>query len=161
MRLPRLLISVVHFLPLAAVAAPIDFNRDVRPIVSEKCFHCHGPDEESRKAKLRLDFRDSAIEERDGVRAIIPGKPDESDLIIRIESKDKDEVMPPPKEHHEMTAAEIKTLRQWITEGAPYARHWAFENPVRPTLPAAPAGMAPIDVFIAAELAKHKLTLSA
>ena len=81
------------------VAAPdeIRFNRDVRPILSNNCFYCHGPDEKHREAELRLDVRESAIAERDGVRAIVPGKPDESDLIVRVLPTDKDEVMPPPE----------------------------------------------------------------
>ncbi|HET6408310.1 MAG TPA: DUF1549 domain-containing protein, partial [Chthoniobacteraceae bacterium] len=163
MRLARL------FLPLAlpasvAFAAPVDFNREIRPIISEKCFHCHGPDKESRKAKLRLDLRDEALKDRDGIRAIVPGRPDDSDLIVRIASKDPDEVMPPPKEHHEMSAKEIEVLRRWITEGAPYARHWAFEKPQRPAEPeikeTAQSLRTPIDRFVAAELKKQGLSLS-
>lgn len=139
-------------------AAPVDFNREVRPILSEKCYHCHGPDDESRKAKLRLDVRDDALKERDGVRAIVPGRPDDSELMIRVRSKDPDEMMPPPKEHHTMSAAECDTLARWITEGANYAQHWAF---VKPTKPAVPAGAAnAIDGFISAELKKRGLALS-
>jgi hypothetical protein len=164
MRLARLLFSVPVFAS-AASAAPVDFSRDVRPIISEKCFACHGPDEASRKAKLRLDLRDEALKERDGVRAIIPGKPDDSELIVRITSKDPDEVMPPPKEHHEISPAEIDVFRRWIAEGAPYAKHWAFEKPQRPAVPEIKEGAqtlrTPIDRFIEAELQKKGLALSA
>ena len=82
--------------PLSAAEEKVSFNRDVRPIRST-CFYCHGPDEKHREAKLRLDVRESAISERDGVRAIVPGKPDESELLQRVVSEDKDDVMPPPK----------------------------------------------------------------
>src|SRR4029434_9657566 len=119
MRLVRFLLPF-SFCVATAAAAPVDYNREIRPIISEKCFACHGPDKESRKAKLRLDLRDEALKERDGVRAIVPAKPDESDLMVRIASKDPDEVMPPPKEHHEISPAEIELLRRWIAEGAPY-----------------------------------------
>lgn len=149
-----------HTLALSLLAAgslpaatPIDFNRDVRPILSEKCYHCHGPDEGSRKAKLRLDVRDDALKQRDGSRAIVPGQPDQSELIARIVSKDPDEVMPPPKEHHTISEAEVETLRRWIVEGAAYAPHWAF---VKPTKPAGGG----VDEFIQAELKKHGLALS-
>jgi hypothetical protein len=146
------------------MAAPVDFNREIRPIISEKCFHCHGPDKESRKAKLRLDLRDEALKDRDGIRAIVPGRPDDSDMIVRISSKDPDEVMPPPKEHHEIGPKEVEVLRRWISEGAPYAKHWAFVNPHRPSVPevrdAAQSLQTPIDHFVAAELQKHELTLS-
>jgi hypothetical protein len=162
MRLARVLFSLPLFAP-AALAAPVDFNRDIRPIISEKCFHCHGPDEASRKAKLRLDLRDEALKERDGIRAIVPGRPDDSELMVRILSKDPDDVMPPPKEHHEMSPAEIDVLRRWIADGAPYAKHWAFEKPQRPAVPEiknAQALRTPIDRFIAVELQKHALSLS-
>jgi hypothetical protein len=160
-------------------ATPVDFNRDVRPIISEKCYHCHGPDEEARKAKLRLDIREETLKEREGVRAIVPGKPEDSELIVRIGSKDPDEVMPPPKEHHTLTAGECDTLRRWIAEGAKYADHWAFVAPRQAPIPelesrtaegrsrgkqgdnpGIPKSRNPIDSFISAELAKHSLTLS-
>ncbi|MEQ1858922.1 MAG: DUF1553 domain-containing protein [Chthoniobacteraceae bacterium] len=149
----RQFIALSLLLAARGLAAPVDFTREVQPIISEKCYHCHGPDEEARKAKLRLDVRDDALRERDGVRAIVPGKPEQSDLIVRVSSKDPDEVMPPPKEHHTLTPAECDTLRRWIAEGATYAPHWAFERPRQPK-------GAGIDEFIRAELAKHSLALS-
>src|SRR5437879_2110836 len=91
-----LAVGVSAWLGLAR-AEEVQFNRDIRPILSNNCFYCHGPDEKKREAKLRLDVRESAIEERDGVRAIVPGQPDESELIVRILTHDADELMPPPK----------------------------------------------------------------
>ncbi len=143
----------------ASGATPVDFNRDVRPIISEKCYHCHGPDDQARKAHLRLDVRDEALKEREGVRAIVPGRPEQSDLIARITSKDPDEIMPPPKEHHTISEAECSTLQRWIAEGAKYAEHWAFVSPRQPSIPEF-RSRNPIDGFISAELARHSLALS-
>ena len=106
----------------------IEFNRDVRPILAENCFRCHGPDSASRKADLRLDRREAAVEHE----AIIPGKPDESELIERIFSTDPDEVMPPPAIHKELKPAEKELLKHWIAAGAEYQPHWSFIAPVRP-----------------------------
>ena len=103
------------------------YNRDIRPILSNNCFYCHGPDEKKREAKLRLDIRENAFAEHDSGHAIVPGKPDESELLTRILSHDKDEVMPPPKAKKPPLASEqIATLRRWIEQGAPYEGHWAF-----------------------------------
>jgi len=103
------------------------FNRDIRPILSNNCFYCHGPDDKKREAELRLDTREGAIKETEGVRAIVPGKPDESELLTRIVTHDKDELMPPPKSKKpRVTAEQIATLRRWIEQGAEYEGHWAF-----------------------------------
>src|SRR3954453_8378185 len=92
-------------------AEPLKFNRDIRPILSDKCFHCHGPDPKKRDSGLRLDIRGGALKERDGTRAIVPGKPEESELFVRIGSTDHDEVMPPPKAKlGRLTPEEIATL---------------------------------------------------
>ncbi len=113
----------------ASTAAPLKFNRDIRPILSDKCFHCHGPDPKKRDSGLRLDIREEAIKERDGIRAIVPGQPEESDMLIRLLSHDKDEMMPPPKSKlGQLSAAEAATIRQWIVEGAEYEKHWAFNS---------------------------------
>ena len=96
----------------------VDFNRDIRPILAKNCFACHGPDEESREADLRLDTAKGATEEHDGRRAIVPGKPDSSELIARIESFDPDKAMPPLASGGELTEAEKKLLRDWIASGA-------------------------------------------
>ncbi|HSJ01730.1 MAG TPA: DUF1549 domain-containing protein, partial [Verrucomicrobium sp.] len=138
------------------VPAVVDFNRDVRPIISAKCYHCHGPDEESRKAKLRLDLRAEAVKDRDGVLAIHPGNAAASDVMARILTKDLDEVMPPPKEGHALTTREIEVMQKWITQGAPYAEHWAFVKPVKPVPPSAQSS--PIDAFIREKLKEQSLS---
>ncbi len=114
--------------------AAVSFNRDVLPILAGKCFACHGADQVERKAGLRLDEKLSAYKERDGVVAVVPGKPEVSELVSRIFSKDPDEVMPPPDEVG-LTEAEKATLRQWVSEGAAYEKHWAFKTPEKPRLP--------------------------
>src|SRR3954452_20190067 len=106
--------------PLSAAAA--DFDRDIRPILSDKCFKCHGPDAETRQADLRLDTRDGAI-----ASVVVPGKPDESELIARITSTDADERMPPPETKLSLTAADQELIRQWIADGAKYSEHWSFQ----------------------------------
>ena len=122
---------------LTAVSLPVragdkvDFNYDIRPIISAKCFHCHGPDEKSRKAKLRLDLREEALKEHEDGRTIVPGDVNASALVARITSKDRDEVMPPPKEDHPLSAAEIALLKKWIAQGAEYKPHWSFVKPER------------------------------
>jgi hypothetical protein len=128
----------------AARAEKVQFNRDVRPILSNYCFYCHGPDEKKREADLRLDERKAALAEHDGVRAIVPGKPAESELLVRIVSHDRDEVMPPPKaKKPPLTPEQIATLRRWIEEGAEYEGHWAF-LPLRDEKPPVIAGGARI-----------------
>ncbi|MGE3821696.1 MAG: PSD1 and planctomycete cytochrome C domain-containing protein, partial [Isosphaeraceae bacterium] len=115
---------------------PVDFSRDVRPILSRSCFACHGTDEATREAGLRLDLRDDAIAElKSGARAIVPGNPEESDLIFRITESDETIRMPPPKHGEPLSAQEIGVLTRWIAEGANYARHWAFDPPVDRPLP--------------------------
>src|SRR5574338_84257 len=94
----------------------VEYNRDVRPILTENCFACHGPDSAARKANLRIDRREDAIE----TKAIVPGKPGESELITRICSEDESEIMPPPKTKKKLTPAQKETLRKWIAEGAEY-----------------------------------------
>src|SRR5690606_28439376 len=91
----------------------VDFNYDIRPILSQKCYHCHGPDEGSRKAKLRLDIREDTLKDRDGFRAIVPGDSKASEMIVRIHSKDEEEQMPPPKEGEALTQKEIELLTRW------------------------------------------------
>jgi len=129
----------------------LEFNRDIRPILSENCNQCHGPDKNKRKAKLRLDERTSAVSSR----AIVPGKPDESELIARIQSTDADEVMPPPNSRKALTPAQKKLLEQWIAEGADYQAHWAYVPPHRPALPSVKKTawvQNPVDAFILAGL---------
>jgi hypothetical protein len=138
------------------VAAPIEFNRDIRPILSDQCFRCHGFDAKTRKADLRLDDRDAAIAENDGFRAIVPGKPTESEMIVRIFSSDPDEVMPPPDSHKTLTLEQKDMLKRWIAEGAPYQPHWAYLPPKRPALPTA-GGAGSIDALVNAKLAEKSI----
>ncbi len=142
-------------LPLSAAAAETPgFNRQIRPILAENCFACHGPDSASRKADLRLDRREVAVK----VGAIVPGKPDESEMIHRIFATDKDEVMPPPSIHKQLTAAQKETLKAWIVAGADYQPLWSFIPPVRPSLPAVRDTAwvrNPIDRFVLACLQQH------
>src|ERR1043165_1724056 len=120
--------ATVHSKPRDAV----DFNRDIRPILSKNCYACHGPDANKRKAGLRLDIRTNAISElKSGNIAIVPGKPVESKLVERITNKDDDERMPPIKTGKHLTPAQIETLTRWIAEGAEYKQHWAFIPPER------------------------------
>ncbi|MFO0849624.1 MAG: PSD1 and planctomycete cytochrome C domain-containing protein [Gemmataceae bacterium] len=133
-------------------AADPDFNRDVRPILSNNCFACHGPDEKALKAGLRLDTRDGAIES-----AVVPGKPAESELVKRVTTADPGELMPPPKTGKKLTPAEVDVLTRWIKAGAPYAVHWSYAKPVRPPVPSEGKsekenGKSPIDAFLSAKL---------
>ncbi len=137
----------------AAADAP-DFNREVRPILSRYCFKCHGPDDKSRKGKLRLDVRESATKEaKSGAIAIVPGKTDESELCVRIFSTDKDDAMPPPETKQELTAEQKDILKRWIATGADYQPHWAFAAPRKGALDS-------VDAFIDARLAKAGLQRS-
>jgi len=132
MPLRLVLLSLWLHSTLAAAPAPLQFNRDIRPILSEKCFQCHGPDPKKRDSGLRLDVGEEAIKERKGIRAIVPGQPDSSEVILRVTSHDDDELMPPAKaKMAALTSEEIATLRRWISEGA-YEKHWAFNSSNRP-----------------------------
>lgn len=114
----------------APAAALVDFNRQVRPILAENCFRCHGFDEKARKAKLRLDLRDAALQPaKSGAAPIVPRRPEESELIKRVTTADADDLMPPPDSGKKLTAAQKDILRDWIASGANYARHWSFELP--------------------------------
>ncbi|MGA3031743.1 MAG: DUF1553 domain-containing protein [Terracidiphilus sp.] len=145
-------------------AQHLDFNQDVQPILASNCFSCHGPDPEMRKAGLRLDLEESAFRKRPGhPDALVPGHPEQSELIKRIESKDPHHLMPQSAqgEAKPMKAADIAVLREWVKEGAVYRPHWAFENPARPVPPAiAPQdgwAQTPIDGFILARMKKEGL----
>src|SRR5688500_11477161 len=110
--------------PSLAVPEAVDFTRDVRPILSANCFKCHGADDKARKAKLRLDVREGAIgEASSGERAVVPGKPDDSELVRRILSDDPEEMMPPPAAKKTLTAAEKDILKRWVSQGAEYKPH--------------------------------------
>jgi hypothetical protein len=151
-----LLVIAAAALPAAATAAGPDFNRDIRPILSNRCFKCHGPDEANQEAGLRLDHREAAIQELDsGERAIVPGHADSSELVARIMSDDPDLVMPPPHTKVSLSADEKRMLAAWVEAGAEYAPHWAFLPPVKPEPPAVrDEGRVknPIDRFVLARL---------
>jgi mono/diheme cytochrome c family protein len=147
-----------------AVASPaagkVVFNRDIRPILSDNCFACHGFDAKHRKAGLRLDLAEGAFTpNKEGVVAIKPGKPDESELWRRIITADEDDLMPPAESHKKLTAEQKELLRQWIAEGAVYQKHWAFEPPVK-TEPQDPKLRVqnPVDGFIRARLKQENLS---
>lgn len=143
-----------------AAADDVDFGRDIRPILSDKCFRCHGPDADNREADLRLDVRDVAVESG----AILPGESHASKVIQRILSKDPDMVMPPLTTEKAISTDEAKLLQQWISDGADYAEHWAFVPPMRPGIPELQQRDWPrnsIDDFVLAELESRNMVPSA
>ncbi len=143
----------------------VDFNDQVRPILSRHCFKCHGPDDKGRKAKMRLDLEETAkTPAGSGERPIVPGKPDESELVRRIFAEDPDELMPPRAANSSLSDAERNTLKQWVAEGAKFDVHWAFRKPVKPTIPNVrnPSWVRnPIDAFVLARLEHEGLKPSA
>jgi hypothetical protein len=151
--------------------AKIDFIRDIRPILSDNCFACHGPDEKERKGKFRLDIAEDALKPgKSGEIAIVPGAPEKSELIKRVTTTDEDDVMPPLKSKKKLTAQQIDLLKRWIAEGADYRVHWAFKKPERPTPPDVAKLKSrsskfkvqnPIDAFVLAKLSQEKLKPSA
>lgn len=165
MRAIQLLIALTSALVGLAAPGPkadVDFGRDVLPILSENCFHCHGPDEKTREAKLRLDTKDSLLRTQKPI--VLPGKATQSELFKRLVTKDSDDLMPPPKSKKTLTPAQIETVRRWIDAGAPYATHWAFTPPVRPVVPKIANRQLPIasplDAFVLARLEKEGLRSS-
>jgi len=167
-----------------AKPAPVDFNRDIRPLMSDTCFKCHGFDDKARKGKLRLDLREEALKAgTSGKPAIVPGKPEQSEIIARLFTKDADDLMPPPSVHKEITPAQKELFRRWVAEGAKYQAHWAFEPNVAPAVPKREAisksvfsvqppgaksatdllktgALNTIDAFLAARLEQEKLTFA-
>ncbi len=162
---PFLTLFAAMIAPLAAAPATVspgskvDFSAEIRPIITKKCYHCHGPDENSRKAKLRLDSFEEATRPRKAGAAVVPGKPDQSLLVKRVLAHAEDEVMPPPEAKNPLTAAEVALLQRWIAQGANYTPHWAWTKPVRPALPAAGKGWARngLDRLVAAKLRENGL----
>ncbi len=137
--------------PVPAPAGKLEYNRDIRPILAENCFSCHGADSAARKAGLRMDQREAAIE----LKAIVPGKPEKSEMITRIFAADPKEMMPPAKSHKKLTVAQRETLKRWVAEGAEYQPHWSFLSPTRPKPPAVQDKAwvrTPIDNFVLAKL---------
>jgi hypothetical protein len=151
----------VFSLGAVQAADEVIFNRDVRPILSEKCFSCHGFDPKTREADLRLDTFAGATANNDGARAIVPGDLSKSEAWLRINSTDEEEMMPPKKAHKTLSAADKAVLKKWIEQGAKYQKHWSLEAPVKAPLPvvANPAwAKNPIDRFVFAKLEVVKLT---
>jgi len=137
-------------------AEPVSFNRDIRPIMSDTCFHCHGNDATSRQAGLRLDRREAALQEAEsGAVPIVPGDPDASEIVKRI--FDDENPMPPESAHKPLTDTQKQLIKRWVAEGARYEPHWAYAPLARPALPPDAAGTHPIDAFIEARLAAKGL----
>ncbi|HEX8916716.1 MAG TPA: PSD1 and planctomycete cytochrome C domain-containing protein [Humisphaera sp.] len=162
---PLLALAAALWVPAPARAAGplpdrIDYNRDVRPILSDTCFKCHGFDPATRKAKLRLDTLEGATADLGGYRAIVPGKPDESAAVKRLVSHDPEELMPPARSGLKLTDRQVAVVKRWIEQGAEYKPHWSYVPPVRPAPPAVKdAGWVrnPIDAFVLSRLEKEGL----
>ena len=148
----KFVVALLFAVPLAR-AEKVNFNRDVRPILSDTCFHCHGPDEKERKGGLRLDIREAALKGGESGPAFVPGKADASELVKRLVlAHDDEDLMPPKKLKKPLKPDQIATLKLWIAEGAEYQGHWAFIKPVRPAVPAGSANA--IDAFVLKKLAE-------
>jgi hypothetical protein len=164
--LPFILALLAPAAPLAAAEPKLSFNRDIRPIMSDTCFHCHGFDAKTREAGLRLDLREDALKPtKNGVVPIVPGKPDESEIILRI--TDALDPMPPDEAHKTLTPKQKDLLRRWVAEGAVYEPHWAYAPLVRPAVPSVrpirnPQSEIrnPIDAFVQARLAEKQIAPS-
>ncbi|MEX2579731.1 MAG: PSD1 and planctomycete cytochrome C domain-containing protein [Verrucomicrobiales bacterium] len=148
----------------AAGAEKVDFNRDIRPILSNRCYACHGPDEEERKADLRLDTREGATRDLGGYAALVPGDPEASELLFRVSlGEGDDDAMPPKGKGTKLDAEEIELIRRWIEQDAAFARHWSYEKPVRPDVPKGKRSDWPrneIDWFVLARLESEGLNPS-
>ena len=145
------------FFPAWLLAEPLNFNRDVRPILSENCFYCHGVDGNKREANLRLDIRKDAL----ASDAFVPGDLNASELFYRIHSEDKDEVMPPPESNRVLSAKQKKILEQWIKEGAMYEEHWSFVAPKKKSPPGVQKPnwvRNPIDSFVLSKMEENKIS---
>lgn len=159
----RFFTYTVLFVGVSANAATkLDFNRDIRPILSDNCFACHGFDAKKRKADLRLDTAEGAYAVIDGVQAIKPGDVKASSIIARIVSTDADEVMPPPESHKKIVPKQLETLKLWISQGAEYKQHWAFEKPMKAAVPEVSGKVRnAVDAFIQHRLESEGLTPAA
>jgi hypothetical protein len=163
---PALVCAVLVGSPCPSPAAAplpktLEFNRDIRPILADACFHCHGPDKAKRKADLRLDTEAGAFADLGGYRAIVPGNLDDSDMIRRITSDDDGERMPPPRSGRKLTRRQIELLQRWVKQGAKWQKHWSLIPPKRPHPPAVknPGWLRnPIDAFILERLEREGLT---
>lgn len=139
---------------------PLNYNRDIRPILSANCFYCHGPDEEHQEADLRLDHLQGATHNLGGYQAIVPGDVEKSEVVKRVFTEDSDDLMPPPESDKKLTDVEKSLIRRWIKEGANYESHWSFLKPVRPEIPVVDRNesvLQPIDAFVLKRLEKEGL----
>src|SRR5438067_2503149 len=158
-RLGLLLLALAA--PLSGADPPVDFGRDVLPILSDNCFFCHGPDAKARKAQLRFDTKEGAFRVRDGEAVIVPGKSGESELMRRLTAADADERMPPPKANRHLTAKQIDTLKRWVDQGAKWGQPWALTPIKKSPVPSPQSAVVnPIDAFVRARLEKEGLTPS-
>lgn len=156
----RVAAVVLALAAACAGAETISFDRDIRPILSDNCFLCHGPDPSSRKANLRLDLREEATADRAGKPAIVPNAPDASELIRRITAQDPEDRMPPAAFEKTLSDEQIALLREWIAQGAEWSQHWAFVPPVKPEVPEVARALwvrNPIDAFVLARLEREEL----
>ena len=157
------MLTAIAAMPLSICAQEaVQFNRDIRPILADKCFACHGRDAEHREADLRLDTAEGALSDENGYAAVVPHDLENSDLWNRVISDDEDERMPPVDSHKVITDEEKQILKRWIEEGAAYQEHWSFEPQIAAAVPKiADAGTNPLDAFIIARLQREGLTLAA
>ncbi len=153
-------VGLIGLVAIAGGQSPVSFNADIQPILSEYCYHCHGPDEGTREPyeePLRLDLPDEALAIREnGKPVIVPGDPEASELLKRIRSKRRSFIMPPPESHKTLSPEQIHLLERWVAEGAVFEKHWAFEPPARPPVPEIPhphGSANPIDAFVLRKLA--------
>jgi hypothetical protein len=149
--------------PAQPLPQTVEFNRDIRPILSDTCFNCHGPDQKKRKADLHFDTKEGAFADLGGYRAIVPGNLDKSELFRRISAEDEAERMPPVRSGRKLTRRQIELFRRWIEQGAKWQKHWAFISPKRPALPQVKKtgwGRNPIDSFILERLEHEGLSPS-
>ena len=155
----RILIALAISTAISSTAKSKDvqYNRDVLPILSANCFACHGADRVTRQADLRLDQAESAFANRDGITAIRPGKPKQSEVVTRIFSNNPDNQMPPPDHDQQLTNAERQILKLWIERGARYEKHWAFVAPISPAVPKSRWGTNEIDSFVFTRLKQENL----
>jgi hypothetical protein len=150
----KAILIALFVLPAVGFGEQVSFDRDIRPIMSDTCFRCHGPDVSSRMANMRLDLREEALKPKKNGTPIVPGDPEQSEIVQRIFAKDG-KVMPPPFAHKELTAKQKETIRQWVAQGAKYEIHWSYVPVKRPVAPSETGS--PIDAFIQARLTQEGL----
>ena len=155
----RVGLGMFCLVPFLALSAAVDFNADVRPVLSNNCFFCHGPDAHERKADLRLDTSEGATRDLGGYAALVPGSLEKSEMWARITSSDRDEIMPPPEAHKVMKPKEREIIKQWILQGAKYDKYWAYESPTKTLVPATGKDWSDhwIDRFVFAKLKEKQL----